>query len=90
MADEWSKLPKDFPKDARAFMLRRLSCQHWAEEGFNPNNYPPAQIRRLKRQVAIECSTLRKDEVALRKHYALNAPVLRALSDSINWDPPQP
>lgn len=90
LADEWASLPMGFPKSVRDFMLRRLTCQHWEEEGFNPSNYSPAKIRKLKREVAaLNCGSLGQDEAALRKRYARDVRVQRALTDSVNWDPPQ-
>jgi len=90
-ADEWSDLPIDFPSEVRAFILRRLTCEHWAQEGLNPANYSQSDIHRLEQEIAaLKCDAVEVDEAALRKKYSSSAAVIHALTDSINWDPPQP
>jgi hypothetical protein len=69
-------LPKDFPSDARLYLDHRLSCDHWASEGFD--NYSGEELKKIKRDLAGEhCERLDRQERQLRAKYAKNAAVIR-------------
>jgi hypothetical protein len=72
-------LPKGFPSDARLYLDRRLSCDHWASEGFG--NYTAAEQKKIKRSLAADhCERLDRDEKRLKEKYARNAVVIRELN----------
>src|SRR6185437_12844191 len=71
-------LPKGFPNDARSYLDRRLSCDHWASEGFG--NYSGAELKRIKRGLAADhCEGLNRDELRLKAKYAGDSVVIREL-----------
>lgn len=71
-------LPNNFPSDARSYLDRRLSCDHWASEGFG--NYSAAEQRKLKRELAADhCERLDREERQLKAKYAKNPVVIREL-----------
>ena len=71
-------LPKGFPSDARSYLDRRLSCDHWASEGFE--NYSGAELKKIQQGVAADhCERLDRDEWRLKAKYANNPVVIREL-----------
>lgn len=71
-------LPKAFPSDARSYLDRRLSCDHWTSEGFG--NYSAAEQKKLERDLAAQnCRRLDRDEQQLKTKYAKNPVVIREL-----------
>lgn len=71
-------LPNNFPSDARSYLDRRLSCDHWASEGFG--NYSAAEQNKIKRDLAVDhCDRLDREERQLKAKYAKNPEVIREL-----------
>jgi len=70
--DQWENLPKDFPAKVLDFMERRSTCVALGEDR--------AFAAKLR------CRSLTADEVALKKAYANNRPVLKFLDISRDWD----
>jgi hypothetical protein len=72
------------PAAVRAFIKRRLECNHWGGE----EPYSKARARQIARAVQrMGCDHLDRDEVQLRKRYSANAE-LPALLDTVKdaWE----
>jgi len=74
--DDLDALTKGLPKDATAVVTRIAYCDHWSgEEG-----YDAARAKEIERAIKkYDCNTIDHDEARLRKRYAGNASVLKAL-----------
>lgn len=74
--DDLDTLTKGLPKDATAVVTRVAYCNHWSgEEG-----YDAARAKEIERAIKkYGCNTIDRDEARLRKRYAGNAAVIKAL-----------
>ena len=74
--DDLSALTKGLPRDAKDVVTRIAYCNHWSGE----DAYNPARAREIERAIKkYGCNTIDRDEARLRKRYAGNSEVLRAL-----------
>lgn len=77
--DDLNKLVAGLPKDAAAVVTRRVMCDHWAGE----EPYDKARARAIARAVKRnKCESLDADEAAMRKRYAHDPKVVKALDDA--------
>jgi hypothetical protein len=74
--DDLDALAKGLPRDARDVVTRIAYCNHWSGE----DAYNPARAKEIERAIKkYGCNTIDRDEARLRKRYAGNKAVLKAL-----------
>ena len=74
--DDLDVLTKGLPRDAKGIVTRIAYCNHWSGEDV----YNPARAAEIQRAIKkYGCNTIDRDEVRLRKRYAGNTAVLKAL-----------
>lgn len=71
------------PRDVAAFIDRRTSCNHFAGEFNGDRSARDREVTRAMNQ--LRCSRLEADEAALMRRHARAANVLRALSETRDW-----
>jgi hypothetical protein len=77
--DDLRKLVAGLPQDAAAVVTRRAMCNHWAGE----EPYDKARAREIERAIKQnKCESLDGDEAAVRKRYANDPKVIKALKDA--------
>ncbi|MBS0282157.1 MAG: hypothetical protein JSR25_13400 [Proteobacteria bacterium] len=80
--DELAAMEKTLSRDVRAFIERKIECNHWAGE----EPYDAARARQIERAVQhLKCEALDKDEVALKRRHAGDERALKgfALADEV-------
>ena len=77
--DNLNRLVAGLPKDAAAVVTRRVICDHWAGE----EPYDKARAREIARAMRQnKCDSLERDEAEVRKRYANDPKVVKALEDA--------
>jgi hypothetical protein len=72
-------LTRGLPIDVSEFIVRRVDCNHWAGE----EPYDDERAKDIRDAMAkLGCQTIGQDDSALRRVYAGNAKVLKALDDA--------
>jgi hypothetical protein len=71
------------PRDVAAFIDRRTSCNHFAGEFNGDRSERDREVTRAMNQ--LRCGRLEADEAALKRRHAKAAKVLRALSETRDW-----
>jgi len=70
------------PADVKAFIDRRMGCNHWSGEGSEEE----VRTREIRRAIAdLQCKKLAGDERALRARYARTPVVTKTLDDTREW-----
>lgn len=85
IVNPWPSLPRDLPKDIRAFIERRAECNFWAGE-LTPND-ADRNAEADANTVALRCGALGTDEAALNRRYRSNPAYRKIISDSASWLP---
>lgn len=85
IVNRWPSLPRDLPKDIRAFIERRAECNFWAGE-LTPND-ADRNAEADANSVALRCEALGRDEVALNRRYGSNPAYRKIIGDSASWLP---
>ena len=85
IVNPWPSLPRDLPKEIRAFMERRAECNFWAGE-LTPND-ADRNAEADANMVALRCGTLGRDEAALNQRYGSNPAYLKIIGVSASWLP---
>jgi hypothetical protein len=79
LQDDLDKLTAGLPKDVAAVLTRRVACNHWMGE----EPYDKARAREIERAIRQnKCDSLAGDEAALRKRYADDPKVTKALDEA--------
>jgi hypothetical protein len=77
--DDLAAMAKSLPRDVRAFIERKSECNHWAGE----DPYDAARGKEIERAVArLKCEALDRDEANLKRRYAKDAAVHKALAQA--------
>ena len=77
--DDLVKLTAGLPKDVAAVVTRHVVCNHWMGE----EPYDKARAREIDRAMRqSKCDSLAADETALRKRYADDPKVSKALDEA--------
>jgi len=71
------------PKDVAAFIDRRTACNHFAGEFNGDRSQRDRDVTRTMRE--LRCGALERDEMRLRRRHAKLPQVLRALTDTRDW-----
>jgi hypothetical protein len=80
--DALDKLTVGVPKDVASVIQRRVDCNHWTGE----EPYDKARARKIDRAVKqLKCDALEGDEAQLRKRYATDPKVIKALDDAARF-----
>jgi hypothetical protein len=71
------------PKDVAAFIDRRTACNHFAGEFNGDRSERDRDVTRTMNQ--LRCGALERDEARLQRRYTKVPQVLRALTDTRDW-----
>ena len=85
VVNPWPSLPRDLPKDIRAFIERRAECNYWAGE-LTPGD-AERNAEANAHGVEFRCRALSGDETVLNRRYNSNPTYLKIISDSASWLP---
>jgi hypothetical protein len=77
--DPLDKLVAGLPKDAAAVVRQLAMCNHFAGE----EAYDKARAREIARAIRqYKCDSLERDEATVRKRYATDPKIVKALDDA--------
>jgi len=71
------------PKDVAAFVERRMACNHFAGEFNGDRSQRDRDVTRTMN--VLRCGALERDEARLQGRYAKLPQVLKALTDTRDW-----
>jgi len=84
LQSDLAELSRGLPSRVAAVVTRHAYCNHWADE----EPYDRARAIHLEQAVKkLRCDRLDRDEASIRKRYAGNARVLKALDDVRDFYP---
>lgn len=70
--------PNAVPQDVKAFLERRMQCEHWAGE----EPYDPPRLKEIQTALwQLRCDTIEAEELRIRGRYSNYPGVMEAIED---------